>query len=267
MDSKNKAYKLRDYSKGIQFLRNDLLHNYELILALEANVPGVPRDVFIHETDSVQGVMSIDRFGADWVWVSTEASTESAARALLEQLPLGQEFNFLVHREWMKPLVQEMFGVEFTGTRFDYSVDQEHFQPIIQHDLRELGQADREMLEHYREENNLHPQWLANFLDSQSGDARTVMLGMIRNGELVAHVDIDHEIDEMRGVHPFTAEKHRGRGYGKSTMSTATQTVLDMGRIPYYEAGPDNAPAMKLAESLGYSAYQEVVWGKGMRER
>lgn len=60
-------YGTEDYSKGAQFLRHDLLHNYGLILALEANVPDVPRDVFIYETDSVQGVMSIDTFRPDWV--------------------------------------------------------------------------------------------------------------------------------------------------------------------------------------------------------
>ncbi len=91
------------------------------------------------------------------------------------------------------------------------------------------------------------------------------MFGIIHSGELVAHVDIDSEIDEIRGAHPFTAEKYRGKGYGKSTMSTATQVILDMGRTPYYDAGPGNPSAMKLAESLGYFVYQELTSGKGIR--
>lgn len=257
-------YGTEDYSKGAQFLRHDLLHNYELILALEANVPDVPRDVFIYETDSVQGVMSIDTFRPDWVWVSIEALTENAALGLLENLPPGQEFNFLVHREWMKPLAQQIFGVEFTGRRSDYTVDQERFRPIVQHDVRELTGSDVEILERYPDDGGKAPR-LIDLLDWQSKGVKIRMFGIIDNGNLVAHAIIDSDIDEIWGVHPFTPEQYRDRGYGKSTMSLATQAILDMGKIPYYDAGPGNPPAMKLAERLGYYVYQEVASGKGMR--
>lgn len=264
MDSGSEIYKVEDYSKGVQFLRNDLLHNYELIVALEANVPGVPREVFIYEADSVQGVMSIDRFRPDWVWVSAEALTGNAAIALLEELPSGQEFHFLIHREWMKPLVQRIFGVEFTGKRLDYTVDQEHFRPIIQHDVRELTKSDVEILECYPDDRGKAPR-LIDLLDWQSKGEKIRLFGAIDNGNLVAHATIDSDIDEVWGVHPFTPEQYRSRGYGKSTMSLATQAVLDMGKIPYYDAGPGNPPAMKLAERLGYFVYQEVASGKGVR--
>lgn len=257
-------YKLKDYSKGIRFLRNDLLHNYELILALEANVPCVPRDVFIYETDSVQGVMNIDRFNLKWIWVSMEALTKDAATVLLEQLPPSEEFNFSIHREWMKPLVQQIFGVEFTGKLFDYTVDVEHFRPSIEHNVRELGKGDEEMLERYPDKRGRNPR-LIDFLDWQSKGVKIRLFGIIDNGELVAHATIDSDIDEIWGVHPFTLEKHRGKGYGKSAMSIATQAVLDMERIPFYDAVPNNPAAMRLAESLGYFVYQEVTWGKGMK--
>jgi len=48
-------------------------------------------------------------------------------------------------------------------------------------------------------------------------------------------------------------------------MSIATQAVLDMKKIPFYDAGPNNPAAMRLAESLGYFVYQKVMWGKGKR--
>lgn len=220
-------YGTEDYSKGTQFLRHDLLHNYGLILALEANVPDVPRDVFIYETDSVQGVMSIDTFRPDWV-------------------------------------AQQIFGVEFTGRRFDYTVDQERFRPIVQHNVRELTGSDVEILERYPDDGGKAPR-LIDLLDWQSKGVKIRMFGIIDNGNLVAHAIIDSDIDEIWGVHPFTPEQYRDRGYGKSTMSLATQAILDMGKIPYYDAGPGNPPAMKLAERLGYYVYQEVASGKGMR--
>mgnify|MGYP002395440868 CR=1 FL=1 len=120
------------------------------------------------------------------------------------------------------------------------------------------------MLERYPDKMGRAPR-LIDFLDLQSRGVKIRLFGVTDNGELVAHATIDFDVDGVCGVHPFTLEKHRGKGYGKSAMSIATQAVLDMGKIPYYDANRDNIAAVRLAESLGYFVYQEITWGKGAR--
>jgi len=264
-----RIYKTDSYSKGMQFLKKDLLKNYEMVLALEANIPGVPRDVFVYETDTIQGVMNIDRFDPTLIWVSIDAMTKDNVYELLKYLSAGEEYHFQINREWMKPLIQETFGVEFTGKRFDYTVDLEHFKPHIQHEVRELGENDREMMDQYPDKLPPgHPApRLVDFLDSKwrSQDIGARLFGVIDEGKIVSHVQIDTHIDEIWEIHPFTPEQYRGKGYAKSAMSLATQMCLESRKVPFYDAGTDNLSAMKLAERLGYFPYQEVVWGKGIK--
>lgn len=265
-----RIYKTDSYSKGIQFLKKDLLKNYEMILALEANIPGIPRDVFAYETDTIQGIMNVDRFSATWIWVEIEAETEDAVYELLKHLPTGEEIHFKIHNEWMKPLIQKAFGVEFMGKLFDYTVDSEHFKPHIQHDVRELTENDREMMDQYPDKRSPgHPApRLVDFLDWKwrSQDIGARLFGVIVEGKIVSHVQVDTHIDDVWEIHPFTPEQYRGKGYARSGMSFATKICLESGKIPYYDAGPDNPRAMKLAERLGYCPYQEVTWGKGIKK-
>lgn len=47
-------------------------------------------------------------------------------------------------------------------------------------------------------------------------------------------------------------ESLRNRGLGRSVVSAVSAQVLDMGRVPLYMTGEDNAPSRRLALALGY---------------
>jgi len=50
----------------------------------------------------------------------------------------------------------------------------------------------------------------------------------------------------------FTRPEHRGKGYGKSVASAATQSVIDNEKLALWVCQVENTPSRKIAESLGY---------------
>ncbi|MBM3235106.1 hypothetical protein FJZ31_02280 [Candidatus Poribacteria bacterium] len=56
------VHELKDYTKAIDFLRADALANHELLLALEAGIPGVPHEVYVDNSDKVVSVMNVEHF-------------------------------------------------------------------------------------------------------------------------------------------------------------------------------------------------------------
>ena len=147
------AHELKDYTKAIDFLRADALANHHLLLALEAGIPGVPHEVYVDNPDTVQSVLNVEHFGQGKSrknWVSLESSQEESVLSLLQVLPSDEEYGFILHRDWMRPLVGQLFGVEFTGKRFDYTVEKEKFHPYTRHKARQLRlDADEELAAKY----------------------------------------------------------------------------------------------------------------------
>jgi predicted GNAT family acetyltransferase len=86
------------------------------------------------------------------------------------------------------------------------------------------------------------------------------MFALFQEERIVAYATAEGLVEDIWGIHPQTLEQHRGKGYGRAVMSAATEHVLSLGKMPYYDAGPDNPAAMRIAEALGYWVYQEVVW-------
>ncbi len=50
----------------------------------------------------------------------------------------------------------------------------------------------------------------------------------------------------------FTRPEHRGKGYGKTTASAATQAVVKENGLALWVCQVENTPSRKIAESLGY---------------
>ncbi len=259
------VHELKDYTKAIDFLRADALANHHLLLALEAGIPGVPHEIYVDNPDAVKSVMIVEHFGQEGTsrenWVSLESSQEELVFSLLRALPFDEEYGFILHRDWMRPLVEQLFGVEFTGKRFDYTVDRKQFRPYTRHKARQLTlDADEELAAKYP---RVYGPYGPSVLDLLRQGF--MVFGIIETDEIVAHATLEADLFDIWSVHPFTREEYRGKGYGKTVMSQATQVGLSMGKLLYYDAGPNNPLAMKIAEALGYFSYQEVMWGKGKR--
>ena len=50
----------------------------------------------------------------------------------------------------------------------------------------------------------------------------------------------------------FVRPEYRGKGYGKSTASAATQIIVDDNKLALWVCQVENIPSRKIAESLGY---------------
>ena len=48
------------------------------------------------------------------------------------------------------------------------------------------------------------------------------------------------------------APRHRGRGVGAALVSRVTDSVLGMGRVPYYGTAPGNIASRRLARAVGF---------------
>lgn len=260
------VHELRDYTKAIDFLRTNALANHHLLLSLEAGIPGVPHEVYVDNPEEIKSVMIVEHFGQRENWVSLESSQEESVLSLLQVLPSDKEYGFILHRNWMRPLVQKLFGVEFTGKRFDYTVDGKKFCPYTLHKARQLTlDVDEEPASKYPRAYGPHGPSLLDLLRKQETGQGLMVFGIIEKDEIVSHATLEADLFDIWSTHPFTREQYRGKGYGKAVMSQATQVGLSMDKLLYYDAGPNNPPAMKIAKALGYFAYQEVVWGKGRR--
>ncbi|BCX02962.1 MAG: hypothetical protein KatS3mg053_0900 [Candidatus Roseilinea sp.] len=73
-----------------------------------------------------------------------------------------------------------------------------------------------------------------------------------RDGSNVAEAGTTWISSRYAEVFVHVVEGARGRGLGKSVVSTISAQVLEMGRTPLYVVGQANAASVRLAERLGY---------------
>ncbi len=73
-----------------------------------------------------------------------------------------------------------------------------------------------------------------------------------RDGSNVAEAGTAWISSRYAEVFVHVVEAARGRGLGKSVVSTISAQVLEMGRTPLYVVGQGNIASIRLAERLGY---------------
>ena len=58
----------------------------------------------------------------------------------------------------------------------------------------------------------------------------------------------------------YTLKEHRGKGYALSVSVDLAKKAFNLGLTPYVHIVKGNTPSVKLAESLGFKYYGDVVW-------
>jgi len=89
-----------------------------------------------------------------------------------------------------------------------------------------------------------------------------IAFGCFHEGQLVSVTEapaIGHMQDLIEELGVDTLPEYRGRGYGKAVVSATTKAILDLGRIPVARIGAANEPALRLAASVGYEKYADII--------
>ncbi|MBW3625470.1 MAG: GNAT family N-acetyltransferase [Armatimonadetes bacterium] len=181
-----------------------------------------------------------------WV-VSVTPDAYSPATRLLQALPSHEDPLSEPARRRLHEAVGRVAPVFFHYSGLQLYTDRESFRPFAKHAARRLTPDDLPLLRSAR-----CP--LADQEDRiESGDAFAVVKGE----EVRSYAFLRRLSPEVWEIVVETAAPYRGRGYGKSVVSAATEAALQAGRIPVYSCDEHNAASRRLAESLGYRTYAE----------
>lgn len=72
-------------------------------------------------------------------------------------------------------------------------------------------------------------------------------------GEAAGVATATADSDAMWQLGVDVAPRHRGRGVGAALVSRVTDSVLRMGRVPYYGTAPGNIASRRLARAVGFA--------------
>jgi len=89
-----------------------------------------------------------------------------------------------------------------------------------------------------------------------------IAFGVFQEGKLVSVSEappIGHMQDMIEEVGVDTLLKYRRRGYGKAVISATTKAIFDIGRIPIYRCSSKNVASIRLAKTVGYEKYADII--------
>jgi ribosomal protein S18 acetylase RimI-like enzyme len=203
--------------------------------------PGERAELFVHadESDQADGFLVRARTGMDLFrpLMTFRASAEAAAEALLrEGLPPNRPVYLTV------PLALAVWANKY------------------------LSVTDAELHRLYRLRADRH-QPVLNVLTVTSYDSNGAPRCEIRSGnQLGAVAGVNWQSPDFAEVYVYTDVPVRGRGWGKSVVSTLTGMILKSGRTPLYVVAETNDYSIRLAETVGFedTGFREYV-GQAVR--
>ncbi|HDM23896.1 MAG TPA: GNAT family N-acetyltransferase, partial [Candidatus Bathyarchaeota archaeon] len=157
----------------------------------------------------------------------------------------------------IKAIFEKLKGLKFKVKTFiDMATDEEHFTPIIRHEVKKLTIDNlKDLLELRKVEGRLVTErTVAETLRMQR------CYGIFENGKLVsvAHTYVRlPEIWVVGGV--YTRPEYRGRGYATSVTSAVTRDAVQSGAVAMLHVAEDN-PAYRIYERIGYREIARKKW-------
>jgi ribosomal protein S18 acetylase RimI-like enzyme len=244
---------------AIAYLRQDVLTNDDLILALERNMPSVPRDVWMAAQDdsTVVGVMMLQDFVAfhpdGQLCVSLRVTLPAALPALLTCLAPASSYQFVVPTSLREMLLAEVDE----ATSFSESV----YLSIAANDLRlwdspgevrRLTIADKALTDRFPIMREHEPPLSRLVAGAEEDPENAVVFGAIADGEVAAYVRFGRETDNIWDAHIWAREEYRRRGFGKAVLSHAGEYLLRRGVTPTYSVNAENIASLRTAQAAGF---------------
>lgn len=89
-----------------------------------------------------------------------------------------------------------------------------------------------------------------------------IVFGVFQEGKLVSVSEapvIGHMQEPIEEVGIETLPEYQRRGYGKAVLSATTNAILNIGRIPIYRCSSKNEASIRLARTVGYEKYADII--------
>jgi predicted GNAT family acetyltransferase len=155
--------------------------------------------------------------------------------------------------------VRRRLKIGWWGEAIYYALDREDFRDTQDQDVRPLDPTFAEKVAKM-----WAPDWPAtNYVRSriENGLSGAIYVG----DEPVAWYLTHHETDAVVVLgFLHVLEDHRRRGYARSLSCALIKQVFAKGKIPACHVYRDNAPSIRLMESLGFYRVCTQAWGDGV---
>jgi ribosomal protein S18 acetylase RimI-like enzyme len=205
------------------------------------HAPAERSELFVHAGDSgrAEGFLVRAQTGIDLFrpLVTFRARTEAAALALFGQgLPAGRPVYLAVPLA-LAPWANKYLAVTDAELHRIYRLNPGRYQPII------------------------------NVLVTTSHDPNGGLRCEIRSGQQVGAVaGVNWQSPDFAELYVYTEPAARGRGWGKSVVSTLVGLILKLGPTPLYVVAENNDYSIRLAEAVGFedTGHREYV-GQAIR--
>jgi RimJ/RimL family protein N-acetyltransferase len=201
--------------------------------------------------------------------VIVEGETPDGVRNLLERLPAAQTFFFVSRKEWANALIQEQFDVTDEGHRWRYRVTRQAFRPASTEGVRELTEADEEIVRRYAEQGE--ERTYTHYFGHQMQNARAGVEGLglhtfgrFDGSDLVSVAVASRAAQEVVWVH--TQPSRRRQGHARAVVTAATEWLLTHTGQAYYSIDEGHAASRRVCEGLGYTVCQQTWRWQGRRK-
>lgn len=89
--------------------------------------------------------------------------------------------------------------------------------------------------------------------------AEPPLFGCALAGEVAAAAGFERLAERVAHIGVLTDPRHRSRGLGRSVVQAAAAHALELGLLPQYQTLASNAPALRIAESLGFEPFATTL--------
>jgi ribosomal protein S18 acetylase RimI-like enzyme len=250
----------------LEFLYHDPFVNASLLAAIERRPPRA--GTWVYRREQIEGVLLFVPAPLGRRGVGLEATTGGAALALLETLPMAEEFAFGLHRDWMSAALETRFRARQDRCMGAFRCDAATFRPVpggralAPEDDRVVRRCgDDSFLESFRRavRGIRTPDGLLITAYAAFDKGRIAARCLATWGEQ----GIDRQIGTVWSV--FTEPGCRGRGLGRAAVSAATAAILASGRTARYFAYAENEASQRLCAALGYGHDHDIQYFHGTR--
>ncbi len=189
------------------------------------------------------------------VWL--EARDEDA-RALLRLLPPDRDVRIEVDLPFGLKLVQEeLSGVVSAGGTYCF-VDLGRFRPSHAQTVTPLARKDQDALERYPEEQPM--DWDAELKGVEEGSDR--LFGCWEEDQIVGYATA-WSYNRVGHADANVRPEYRGRGYGRSLLSAATEDRLQRDEVVLCHCCMENMANLRIALALGFAPLRETLYFEG----
>ena len=189
----------------------------------------------------------------DQVWIHSIGKDPADMQALLKEYEGLSDYYYSIE-EWMLPLILKTGKEAWRFESMRYMLDDNVPVPAPKHVIGALTPDDTDYIfAHSDYSEYTDTDYIRDRLE------RDISATIMDKGKPVAW-GLTHDDGALGFLHVLP--EYRGKGYGRDIVLARIAMKREKGQPVYCNIVPDNTPAIKLMESLGFKADRKIFWIK-----